>query len=443
MDDEKFTIGERLQHAWNAFRNKDPAKEILSYDYDRGVMSYSQPHRTHHYITTDKTIATAIYNRISTDVASYNIQHIRTDHIGRYLEVMDSGLNNCLNIEANIDQAGAAFIQDLVLSMLDEGVVAAIPVDTSINPMNTNSFDIETMRVGKIVGWQPRHVKCEVYNDTTGQRETLYLAKDKVAIIENPFYTVMNEPNSVLQRLIRKLALLDAIDEQSGAGTLDLIIQLPYVVKSETRQKQANKRRGEIVDQLENSKYGIAYIDGTEKVVQLNRPVENNLMTQIEYLTSMLYGQLGIDKDILSGTASEDTMTNYYVRTINPILDAITDEFIRKFLTKTARTQGQTIRYFRDPFRLTPTNAIADIADKFTRNEILTPNEVRGIVGFLPAEDPAADELRNRNISQSNVELEEGMESPDQMMEPQVSVMDETMATPIAEIQNEGENYEV
>lgn len=430
--DEKLSLGSRLQHAWNAFRNKDPVDEIFNYDYSNGITSYSRPDRRRHYNRTDKTIATAIYNRISTDAASYTIQHIRKDNIGRFLEVIPSGLNNILTTDANIDQTGAAFIQDLVMSMLDEGVVAAIPIDTSINPNITNSYDIETMRVGKIVSWQPRHVKCEVYNDRNGQHETLYLAKENVAIVENPFYAVMNEPNSTLQRLIRKLALLDAIDEQSGAGKLDLLIQLPYVVKSETRQKQAEKRRNEIVDQLEGSKYGIAYIDGTEKVVQLNRAVENNLMGQIEYLTSMLYSQLGIDQSILNGSASEDTMTNYYVRVINPILDTIRDEFYRKFLTKTARTQGQSIQYYRDPFSLTPTNAIADIADKFTRNEILTPNEVRGIVGFLPAEDPTADELRNRNISQSNVELEEQVESP-------MSVMDQ----PISEIQNEGENYEV
>lgn len=419
--DEKLSLGSRLQHAWNAFQNKDPAEEIFGPGpFSGAVESYSRPDKPRHYVYTDQTIATAIYNRISTDVSSYNLQHIRTDSIGRFVEVMDTGLNNILTVEANIDQAARPFVHDLVLSMLDEGVVAAVPVDTSLNPNNTASFDIQTMRVGKIVGWRPYHVKCEVYNEHTGQHEFLYLAKENVAIIENPFYTVMNEPNSTLQRLIRKLTLLDAIDEQSGAGKLDLLIQLPYVVKSETRQKQAEKRRKEIVDQLEGSKYGIAYIDGTEKVVQLNRPVENNLMNQIEYLTSMLYSQLGIDQDILNGSASEDKMTNYYVRTINPILDAISGEFIRKFLTKTARTQGQTIRYYRDPFSLTPTNAIADIADKFTRNEILTPNEVRGIVGFLPAEDPTADELRNRNISQSNVELEE-----------------------LAEIQNEGENYEV
>lgn len=438
--DEKLTFTDRLQHAWNAFKNKDPAEEIFNYDYSRGVISYSRPDKRRHYNATDKTIATAIYNRISTDAASYTIQHIREDKIGRYLEVIPSGLNNVLTTDANIDQTGAAFIQDLVMSMLDEGVVAAIPVDTTINPNITNSYDIETMRVGKIVSWQPRHIKAEVYNDRTGQHETLYLAKDKVAIVENPFYAVMNEPNSTLQRLIRKLALLDAIDDQSGAGKLDLLIQLPYVVKSETRQKQAEKRRQEIVDQLEGSKYGIAYIDGTEKVVQLNRAVENNLMGQIEYLTSMLYSQLGIDQNILNGTASEETMTNYYVRVINPILDTIRDEFYRKFLTKTARTQGQSIKYYRDPFSLTPTNAIADIADKFTRNEILTPNEVRGIVGFLPAEDPTADELRNRNISQSSVELEEGMESPELGVE---SAMDAVMNQPVSEIQNEGENYEV
>lgn len=400
------TLTQRLINAWNAFKNKDPADNVLGQSYAAGPISSRMPHRRQVYHSTDQTIAVAIYNRIATDVASSQLQHIRVDRLGGFMEEMNSGLNRIFTVEANIDQTGTEFVRDITLSMLDEGVVAAVPIDTSINPLRTDSFDILTMRTGKIIGWQPHHVKLEVYNDRSGQRENLYLPKEKVAIIENPFYSVMNEPNSTLQRLIRKLALLDAIDEQSGSGKLDLLIQLPYVVKSQSRQDQAEKRRQQIEDQLENSKYGIAYIDGTERITQLNRSVENNLLGQIEYLTRMLYGQLGLDQEILNGTANEQAMLNYYQRTVDVILAAIRDEFQRKFITKTGYSQGQRIRYYRDPFSLTPTNEIADLADKFTRNEILTPNEVRGIVGFKPSMDPKADELRNRNINQNSAELE-------------------------------------
>lgn len=401
---DQLTYRDRLQHAWNAFRNKDP---VL--DYSGGVVgggiNYFRPDRRRSLYQVDTTIVPAIYNRISTDVASARIQHIREDGVGGFLEEMKSGLNNIFTVSANIDQSGRAFVTDITQSMLGEGVVACVPIDTSINPELTGSFDILTMRTAKIVDWRPRHVKVEVYNDRNGQHEFLVMPKDKIAIIENPFYNVMNEPNSTLKRLIHKLTLLDAIDEQSSAGKLDLIIQLPYVVKSEKRKQQANLRRKEIEDQLAGSKYGIAYTDGTERITQLNRSVENNLMGQIEYLTSMLYSQLGINQEVLDGTANESTMINYYKRTVDVILNAIVDEFSRKFLTKTARSQNQAIRYFRDPFALTPTDQIADIADKFTRNEILSPNEVRGIVGFKPSMDPAADELRNRNINQNSEEM--------------------------------------
>lgn len=407
-----YSFGERLAHAWNAFNRKksySPTEGLVSVSdsigLNYGAISYSRPDRTNRSRPrTDRSIATAIYTRIATDTASASLQHIRVDDIGGFKEEIHSGLNNILTLEANVDQTNRAFIQDLVMSMLEYGVVAAVPVDTTINPTVTGSYDIITMRVGRIMGWYPRHISVELYNDQTGQRQQITLPKSTVGIIENPFYAVMNEPNSTLQRLIHKLSLLDAVDEQASSGKLDLLIQLPYVVKSKTRQDQAEERRKLIESQLEGSKYGVAYIDGTERVIQLNRPLENNLMSQIEYLTSMLYGQLGMTPEILNGTASEAAMMNYYRRTIDVILNAIVDEFKRKFLTKTARSQGQSIRYFRDPFSLTPTTAIADIADKFTRNEILSPNEVRGIVGFKPATDAKADELRNRNINQSAAE---------------------------------------
>lgn len=411
-EDEQFTFGERLQHAWNAFKNKDPSEELVGLpqalspetDIYYSNASYTQEYRHNLRPSVDRTIAGSIYNRIATDVASVKIQHIRTDDSGGFLEEMPSGLNNVLNCSANIDQTGAAFIQDLTLSMLDEGVIAAVPVDTSINPKVSGSYDIQTMRTGKIVTWYPRDVKLEVYNDRNGKRQNIIMPKDKVAIIENPFYSVMNTPNSTLKRLIRKLSVMDTIDDKLGAGKMDLIIQLPYVVKTETRQKEALKRVGKLEEQLSESKYGIGYIDGTEHITQLNRSVENNLLREVEYLTSMLYSQLGLNQEILSGTASEEVMVNYYKRTVDVILDAIVNEFSRKFLTKTGRSQNQAIRYFRNPFNLTPTSSIADIADKFTRNEILSPNEVRGIVGFKPANDPQADELRNRNINQAKGE---------------------------------------
>lgn len=416
-------IQNAIVHGWNAFRNKDPSYYNPTAAFYGGVVSTSRPdrRRASQPYGSDRTIATAIYNRIATDCASVRIHHCRLDYTGGFLEEIDSGLNNCLTLDANIDQTGRAFIQDFVMSMLDEGVAVAVPVDTTLDLVASGSFDIETMRVAKVVNWYPRDVTLEVYNDVKGIHEQIRLPKSKVAIVENPFYAIMNEPSSTMRRLVKTLAMMDVVDEQSSSGKLDLIIQLPYSVKSETRQKHADDRRKKIEDQLEGSKYGIAYIDSTERVTQLNRPVENNFMSRVEYLTSMLYSQLGMTLEILNGTASEDTMTNYYKRTIDVILQAIVDEFERKFLTKTARTQRQAIRYYRDPFSLTPTAAIADIADKFTRNEILSPNEVRGIVGFKPAADPKADELRNRNINQSAEE-----------------------AGSLSEIQNEGENeYEV
>lgn len=407
VDDSAPSFGTRLQHAWNAFRNKDPAAYEIpgGIDVNGGVVSGSRPDRRRPtYYGSDQTIAIAIYTRIATDAASALIHHCRVDNVGGFVEEIDSGLNECLTVSANVDQSGKAFTQDLVMSILDDGVAAAVPVDTSTNPNYTNSFDIHSLRVGKVIQWWPRKVQLEVYNDMKGLKEQITLPKDKVAIIENPFYAIMNEPNSVLRRLTKKMAMLDAVDEQSSSGKLDLIVQLPYTIRSESRQAQADKRRKQLEEQLAGSKYGIGYIDATEHVTQLNRSVENNLLTQIEYLTSMLYSQLGMTQDILNGTASEDTMTNYYKRTVDVILTAIVDEYTRKFLTKTARTQKQAIRYYRDPFSLTPTNAIADIADKFTRNEILSPNEVRGIVGFRPSQDPKADELRNRNINQAGEE---------------------------------------
>lgn len=391
-----YSIAERLKNAWNAFASRDPTR----FDYG---MSYSyRPDRHRLLRGNDRSIVTAIYNRIAIDVASIDIKHVKLDENERYLETISSGLNSCLSLEANIDQTGRSFIQDLVLSMLDEGVVAAVPVDTSIDPYKTESYDIKTMRVGKIVEWMPEYVRVNLYNDRSGRHEDIILPKRNVAIIENPLYAVMNEPNSTLQRLIRKLNLLDNIDEQTGAGKLDLIIQLPYVIKTKTRRDQAEQRRKDIEMQLAGSKYGIAYTDGTERITQLNRPVDNQLLTQVESLTSTLYGQLGITKEVMDGNADEKTMLNYYNRTIEPILSAIVDEFVRKFLTKTARTQHQSIRFFRKPFKLVPVSDIAEIADKFTRNEIMTPNEVRQEIGMKPSQQEGADELRNRNINQAN-----------------------------------------
>lgn len=362
--------------------------------------SYYRPDRPRFSRGNEKSIVTSVYNRIALDVSAMDIKHCRMDVDGRYLEDIKSDLNNCLTLEANIDQTSRAFMQDVVMSMFDEGCVAIVPIDTDTNPDQNGSYSIYTMRTGKIVEWFPAHVKVSVYNERRGRREEILMSKQSVAIIENPLYAVINEPNSTMQRLIRKLNLLDYVDEQSGSGKLDLIIQLPYIVKSEARRAQANERRAEIEKQLTGSKYGIAYTDGTEKITQLNRPVENNLMKQIEYLTNMLYSQLGITQAVLDGTADEKAMLNYYSRTIEPIVLAITDEMKRKFLTKTARTQNQTITAFRDPFRLVPVNDIAEIADKFTRNEIMTSNEIRQKIGMKPSDDPKADQLINSNISQ-------------------------------------------
>ena len=398
----KFT--DRIKHGWNAFLNRDP-----TYNYrDLGGPSYGyRPDRMRFTRGNERSIVTSVYNRIALDAASIDIMHVQLDKNDRFESVRDSALNECLTRNANIDQTGRAFIQDVVMSMLDEGCVAIVPVDTTFNPDVTNSYDINTMRTAKIVEWYPAHVKVNLYNDRTGRKEDLILPKKTVAIIENPLYAVINEPNSTMQRLIRKLNLLDVIDEQSGSGKLDLIIQLPYVIKTDARRQQAEQRRKDIEMQLSGSKYGIAYTDGTERITQLNRSVDNNLMKQIEYLTSMLYSQLGITQAILDGSADDKTMLNYYNRTIEPIVSAIVDEIQRKFLTKTAITQKQAILYFRDPFRLVPVNEIAEIADKFTRNEIMTSNEIRQIVGMKPSKDPNADELRNKNLSQSNEMIKE------------------------------------
>lgn len=389
------TIGSRLRHAWNAFFNKDPTYG-KNYEYS----SYYRPDRPRFTRGNERSIVTSVYNRIALDVSSINIQHVRLDDNGRFKEVIESGLNNCLTLDANLDQTGRAFIQDVVMSMLDEGCIALVPVDTTFNPIKTGSYDINTIRTGKIIEWYPNSVKVKVYNERTGKKEDLILPKSTVAIVENPLYAVMNEPNSTMQRLIRKLSLLDVTDEQTASGKLDLIIQLPYIIKTDARRQQAEQRRKDIESQLAGSKYGIAYTDGTERITQLNRSLENNLMKQIEYLTNLLYSQLGITQSILDGSADEKTMLNYYNRTIEPIVSAIVDEMKRKFLTKTARSQLQSIMFFRDPFKLVPINDIAEIADKFTRNEILTSNEIRQIIGLKPSEDPKADQLVNSNIAQ-------------------------------------------
>lgn len=387
---------DRLQHGWNAFMNKDPT---LGHGY-AGSYTY-RPDRPRLSRGNERSIVTSVYNRIALDVAAIKIRHCKIDDNGKFLSEIDSKLNNCLNLEANIDQASRAFIQDVVISMLDEGCVAIVPIDTTFDPHITGSYDIESMRVGKILEWYPKHVRVRVYNDRTGQKQDITCEKKNVAIIENPLYAVINEPNSTMQRLIRKLNLLDAIDEQSGSGKLDLIIQLPYVIKTETRRQQAEDRRKDIENQLAGSKYGIAYTDGTERITQLNRPIDNNLMKQIEYLTSMLYSQLGITQSILDGSADEKTMLNYYDRSIEPIIAAIVDEMKRKFLTKTARSQKQSIQYFRDPFKLVPVGELAEIGDKMTRNEIMTKNEFRPVLGLTPSDDPKADMLINSNINQS------------------------------------------
>lgn len=391
------TIGSRFKNAWNAFFNRDPTP---IFDNSGNSSSY-RPDRYRPTRGNERSIITAINNRIAIDVAAIPIRHIKLDEDGGYLNTIESGLNNCLNLEANIDQTGRAFLQDVVLSMLDEGCVALVPTVTNVNPDYTDSYDIYEIRTGKITEWYPKQVKVEVYNDNSGRKQQILRPKRKVAIIENPMYSVMNEPNSTMQRLIRKLKLLDAVDEQSSSGKLDLIIQLPYVVKTETRRQQAENRRKEIEEQLTGSKYGIAYTDGTERITQLNRAVENNLLKQVEYLTSMLFSQLGITQTILDGTADEKTILNYRNRIIEPILSAIVDAMKVRFITKTARTQGQSISFFMEPFKLVPVSEIAEIADKFTRNEIMTSNEIRQIVGMKPSRASQADELRNKNLNRS------------------------------------------
>ena len=388
-------IATRLQHAWNAFMNRDP-----TYNYQDLGNSYSiRPDRPRFTRGNERSIVTSVYNRIALDVSAISIQHVRLDDDGRFKEQMNTSLNSCLTLSANTDQTGRAFIQDAVMSMLDEGCVAIVPIDTTTDPNISDSYDILTMRTAKILDWYPNHVRIRVYNEKTGRQEETIVPKKMVAIVENPLYAVINEPNSTMQRLVRKLGLLDVTDEQTASGKLDLIIQLPYVIKTEARRQQAEERRKSIEMQLAGSKYGIAYTDGTERITQLNRSLENNLMKQIEYLTSMLYSQLGITQSILDGTADEKTMLNYYSRTIEPIVSAIVDEMKRKFLTKTARSQHQSIAFFRDPFKLVPVNDIAEIADKFTRNEIMTSNEIRQIVGMKPSNDPKADKLINSNLN--------------------------------------------
>ena len=391
----ELTFGSRLKHAWDVFRNREPTQ----YRPDTGPGYAYRPDRPRLTRGNERSIVTSLYNRIALDIAALKIVHCKVDDNDRFVDNVKSSLNNCLSLEANIDQTGRAFIQDVVMSMLDEGSVAIVPVDTDLNPDLTGGYDILSMRTAKILEWYPKHVRVRLYNERTGRQEEITVPKSTVAIIENPLFAVINEPNSTMQRLMRKLALLDIVDEQSSAGKLDLIIQLPYVIKSEARKQQAESRRKDIEMQLAGSKYGIAYTDGTERITQLNRPIENNLMKQIEYLTNMLYSQLGITQSVLDGTADEQTLLNYYSRTIEPIVSAIVDEMKRKFLTKTARTKMQTITFFRDPFKLVPVNNIADIAYKFTTAEILTSNEVRQIIGMKPSNDPKADELRNGTLN--------------------------------------------
>jgi hypothetical protein len=394
-------IGTALRHAWNAFTNQPSNDRTAASTQYYGGATGSRPDRLRLRIPNERSIISSIYTRLSIDVASVDMRHVRLDEEKRYVEDIDSGLNNCLTIEANLDQAARAFRQDVAMTLFDRGSAALVPVDTSVNPNTSGGYDILTLRVGDIVQWYPQHVRVSVYNEKTATREELTLHKSAVAIVENPLYSVMNEPNSTLQRLLNKLNLLDVIDQQSASGKLDLIIQLPYVIKSEARSQQAEQRRADIEFQLKGSQYGIAYTDGTEKITQLNRPAENNLMAQIEYLTAMLYGQLGLTEEVMNGTADEKAMLNYWNRTIEPVLSAMVEAMRRSFLTKTARTQKQDVKFFRDPFRLVPIENIAEIADKFTRNEILTSNEIRQIVGFAPHKDPNADKLLNSNMPQA------------------------------------------
>lgn len=414
-------FGERLQHAWNAFFSRDPTEtEVTGYSFDYG--SSSRPDRIRLTRGNERSIINAIYSRIAVDVASVNIIHCRVDDNDKFIEPIKSDLNNCLTLEANKDQTSRALLIDITMSMFDEGVVAVVPIECDVDPIKS-SFKIYSLRTGKITAWYPEYVRVSLYNDKTGRREEVTLPKKYVAIIENPFYSVMNEPNSTLQRLIRKLNLLDVVDEQTSSGKLDLIIKLPYLVKGEKREKQAEKRRKDIEDQLTGTKYGIAYVDSTENITQLNRPLENNLMSQIEYLTKMLYGQLGMPEEIFNGTADEATLLSYYNRTIEPILSTYCLEFKRKWLTKTARTQNQSIQFFRDPFKLVPVSQIAEIADKFTRNEIMTKNEIRSVIGMRPSSDPKADQLINSNINHPDEQQEIPMNEaqvPEEMMEEQV-----------------------
>lgn len=422
----EMSFGSRLKHAWNAFTGN------IQMNYRDLGMSYSyRADRPRMSRGNERSIVTSVYNRIALDVAALNVQHVRLDENGRFLSVIDDGLNNCLTLEANVDQTARSFIQDVVISMFDEGSVAIVPVDTTTDPNVSGSYDIQSLRVGQILDWYPQYIRTRVYNEQTGRKEDIVVPKSAVAIIENPLYAVINEPNSTMQRLIRKLNLLDVIDEQSGSGKLDLIIQLPYVIKTEAKRQQAENRRKDIESQLSGSKYGIAYIDGTEHITQLNRSVNNNLMSQIEYLTSMLYSQLGITQSILDGTADEKTMLNYNNRTIEPIISAIVDEMKRKFLTKTARSQRQSISFFRDPFKLVPVNEIAEIADKFTRNEIMTSNEIRQVVGIKPSDDPRADELRNKNLSEPSGSDQQSEEAPittDNSVEESASDLDDKIS---------------
>lgn len=392
------SLGSRLKHAWNVFMNRDPTG--MSYQVLGGGSS-SRPDRVRLSRGNERSVVTSVYNRIAMDVAAIGVRHVRQDQNGRFLYEMESSLNHCLTVEANLDQTSRAFYQDMVMSVLDEGVVAVVPTMYTSSLREGNFYSISSLRTGKITEWFPNAVRVQLYNEQTGRKEEIIRPKNMVAIIENPLYAIINEPNSTMQRLIRKLNLLDLVDEQSSSGKLDLIIQLPYIIKTDARRDQAEKRRRDIEEQLSGSKYGIAYTDGTERITQLNRSVGNNLMSQIEYLTSMLYSQLGISQSVLDGTANEETMLNYYDRTIEPMLSAFVDEFKRKFLTQTARSQLQTISYFRDPFKLVPVNQLAEIADKFTRNEIVTSNEIRQIIGMKPSDDPKADELRNSNLKVS------------------------------------------
>ncbi len=411
----EITFGSRLKHAWNAFLNRDPT----SYYHIGSGYSY-RPDRPRLTRGNERSIVTSVYNRIALDVSAITIRHVQLDENDRFIETLKSGLNSCLTLEANVDQTARAFMQDVVMSMLDEGCVAIVPVDTDLDPNISGGYDILSMRTGKVLDWYPQHVRLQVYNENSGMKEEIVMPKKAVAIVENPLYAVINEPNSTMQRLIRKLNLLDMIDEKNSSGKLDLIIQLPYVVKTELKRKQAEQRRREIENQLVGSKYGIAYTDGTERITQLNRPVENNLLTQIEYLTSMLYSQLGFTQSILDGTADEKTMLNYQNRTVEPIISAIVDEMKRKFLTKTARSQHKSIQFFRDPFKLVPVAELAEISDKFTRNEIATSNEIRQVIGWKPSDDPKADELRNSNLSKPSGET--------------------TVAEPIKKVEEENQN---